>query len=686
MKKLLVLLVLVGSVAFGQLSGPYTIGVGGSYTTIAAAITDLNTNGVSGAVVFSLIDAAYSETGANLVINVTTNAPTVTNTITFKPASSIQPNITISGCVSTAGASQYSGFSVNGTSYITIDGSNNGTSSQDLTFTMNDGTNGRNVIQLYGNCDNVTIKNINISYQSPMVTANSSRGIYLNGQSTGACDNFTVQNCNIGDATNTPYYATGITGSSGSLIYCTNITIKDNNLYGRIRPVYFFYVGVTSTTSEISNNNIYTYGGLNATTTYFSIFNTWGGTVNIFNNRMPVMTTNNTVTSGVFGISNLSAQSGAVCNIYNNFIGGNLSFTGTGVPSVIALMYLQDNGTYNVYHNTFSFPSVSNSTERSCIHISGTSAVVNLQNNILVNSTDATNAYCIWKSNGTLTSDWNNLYVSGASANVGFVAAAAKQTLANWQSSGFDANSKSGAVVFTSATDLHLDVTALPNYNLVGTPQSSPYDFDIDNDLRDATYPYIGADESAVLLPVELTSFTAVARGKNVELKWATATEHNNLGFDIEKSVNGVWSKIGFVSGAGNSNAPKEYGYVDAVNENATYSYRLKQIDQDGKFTYNNAIEVHVNAAVNSYQLAQNFPNPFNPATTIRFSVPQMENASVKVYDVTGREVVTLFNGVAAPGQVYNVQFNGAGLASGIYFYVLQTQSYRDVKKMSLLK
>ncbi|NUN71166.1 MAG: T9SS type A sorting domain-containing protein, partial [Bacteroidetes bacterium] len=86
------------------------------------------------------------------------------------------------------------------------------------------------------------------------------------------------------------------------------------------------------------------------------------------------------------------------------------------------------------------------------------------------------------------------------------------------------------------------------------------------------------------------------------------------------------------------------------------------------------------------YELSQNYPNPFNPTTSIRFAVPTTEQATVKVYDMAGREVAVLFNQVAAAGQIYNVQFTGTGLASGIYLYVLQTQSYREVKKMSLLK
>ncbi|PJA96806.1 MAG: hypothetical protein CO129_04565 [Ignavibacteriales bacterium CG_4_9_14_3_um_filter_34_10] len=540
MKKIILVLFVLTTSLFAQLSGTYTVGSGGNYTTIEDAITALNSNGVSGPVVFSLTDATYSETGANLVINVTTNAPTATNTVTFKPAASTTPVVTFSGCTTAAGASQYTGFAVNGTSYITIDGSNtDGGSTKDMTFTMNDGSNGRIVIQLYGNCDNVTVKNLNITYQTPMSTANSTRGIYLNGQSSGACDNFTTQNCTIGSATLTPYYAVGVTGNGGSGIYCTNVNVKNNILYGRIRPVYFYYVGTTGTTSEISNNTIYTYGGANSTTTYTIFLNNWAGTVNIFNNQIPVMTTNNTVTNGIFGISALSAQAGATCNIYNNFLGGNVAASGSGIPSVIALMYLQDNGIYNVYYNSFYFPSLTNQdTRRVALNISGSSAAVTLRNNILINETDAANAYCIYKSNGTLTSDYNDLYVSGANANVGYLTSNRK-TLADWQTAtSQDANSKSVAVNFTDAANgnLHLTGASIGDNDLAGKYISS-YTTDMDGDTRDLYYPYMGADEQSTKL-----SLLAVDGDLSDASYMTLATKQNsNAGFggdiDVSKIV-----------------------------------------------------------------------------------------------------------------------------------------------------
>ncbi len=496
-------LIAVTAMADGM-SGTYKVGTtetAPNFTSLSAAVTALNTNGVAGDVTLE-ITSDLAETAP--VALATTNG---NFTIKIKPAATVTPTITFSGCVSTTGATQYTGFTINGTSNVIIDGSNTASgTTKDLTFKMNDATNGRNVIQLYGNCDNVTIMNINVIYQSPMSTSTSTRGVYLNGQSTGACDNFTLQNCTIGDLTNIPFYAAGITGSSGSLIYCTNINIKDNQLYGRIRPVYLYYVGTTGTVSEISGNSIYTRGGANGTTTYTIMWNTWAGTLNIKNNHIPELTVANTSgTSGVYGISGLTAATGSVVNMYNNYIGGINGSLGASVPSVFSLMYIQDAATYYIYNNTFVYQNMLNATERSNIHISGNGCIVNLKNNLILNYTDAANAYCIWKSNGTLVSNYNDLYVSGATANIGYVGGAAKQTLSAWQT-GFtpnnDLNSKSVNVNFSSSFtgDFNLTGASIDDYNLA-VPRQATILTDIAGTNR-AALTYAGAYEAGDLTTV----------------------------------------------------------------------------------------------------------------------------------------------------------------------------------------
>ncbi len=85
------------------------------------------------------------------------------------------------------------------------------------------------------------------------------------------------------------------------------------------------------------------------------------------------------------------------------------------------------------------------------------------------------------------------------------------------------------------------------------------------------------------------------------------------------------------------------------------------------------------------YSLSQNFPNPFNPVTNIKFYLPLDGNVSFKVYDIFGKEVENYSGGFMRKGS-YNVQFNGENLASGIYFYSLKAGSYFDRKKMILIK
>ena len=188
-------------------------------------------------------------------------------------------------------------------------------------------------------------------------------------------------------------------------------------------------------------------------------------------------------------------------------------------------------------------------------------------------------------------------------------------------------------------------------------------------------------------LPVELTSFTASASNEQIRLNWETSTELNNFGFEVERLIgdSNLWKKIGFVEGHGNSNSPKEYSFSDRSVYSGKYAYRLKQIDTDGKFKYSSAVEVNLGAPSN-FGLSQNYPNPFNPSTTIKFGYDKNTEAQLKVYDVLGNEVVNLFNGVAEGGKVYQINFDGSALSSGVYYYKLTCDNKTEIKKMMLLK
>ncbi len=193
----------------------------------------------------------------------------------------------------------------------------------------------------------------------------------------------------------------------------------------------------------------------------------------------------------------------------------------------------------------------------------------------------------------------------------------------------------------------------------------------------------------SIPLPVELTSFTAVLQGTSALLNWATATETNNSGFQIERSIegSGVWIEVAFVNGAGTSSSPKTYSYEDKNLAPGAYVYRMKQVDNDGASKYYTATMPKVDAGVsNALQLGGNFPNPFNPTTNIQFSVPENGYASLKVYNMLGQEVATLFSGMATAGHFIPATFNASRLASGIYFARLQYNGKSLVQRMLMTK
>jgi hypothetical protein len=195
-------------------------------------------------------------------------------------------------------------------------------------------------------------------------------------------------------------------------------------------------------------------------------------------------------------------------------------------------------------------------------------------------------------------------------------------------------------------------------------------------------------------LPVELVSFTATVNGNNIVLEWSTATEINNYGFEIERAVIETqhvsslrWNKIGFVEGHGNSFSPKEYSFTDSPQGGAKFNYRLKQIDFDGRYEYSNIAEVDVGIPA-QYELKQNYPNPFNPQTKIVYRLPVDGFVTLKVFDVLGREVVSLVSENKKAGS-YEITFDsgtGSGLASGVYICKISSANYSSSIKMLVVK
>lgn len=187
------------------------------------------------------------------------------------------------------------------------------------------------------------------------------------------------------------------------------------------------------------------------------------------------------------------------------------------------------------------------------------------------------------------------------------------------------------------------------------------------------------------IIPVELVSFNALLSGNNVVLSWKTASELNNSGFEIQrKTENSNWNKIGFVQGAGTSTESRSYSFSDPYSGQGTVSYRLKQIDFDGTSVFSEVVTVDLSTPT-EFKLNQNFPNPFNPSTTVSFTIPKASAVKLIIYNQIGQKVGELVNKNLEAGS-YSYNWNAENHSSGMYFYELQANDFKSVRKMTLIK
>ncbi|MDR3610339.1 MAG: T9SS type A sorting domain-containing protein, partial [Ignavibacteriaceae bacterium] len=200
------------------------------------------------------------------------------------------------------------------------------------------------------------------------------------------------------------------------------------------------------------------------------------------------------------------------------------------------------------------------------------------------------------------------------------------------------------------------------------------------------------------LLPLELKVFNATVRQDAVQLVWNTSTEINNYGFEIQRTLHSQsptdlnWEILGFIKGSGNSNSVKQYSFLDkSILKNGSYYYRLKQVDFDGQYKYYNSAVVDVSFINQSYSLENNYPNPFNPVTVIKYSLSFDSKVKLTIYNALGQTVRELISEIQQSG-IHEIKFDGLNLPSGVFYYSILAASldgkqvYTNSKKMILLK
>lgn len=194
-----------------------------------------------------------------------------------------------------------------------------------------------------------------------------------------------------------------------------------------------------------------------------------------------------------------------------------------------------------------------------------------------------------------------------------------------------------------------------------------------------------------VKVPVELVSFTSsVTPYEGVVLEWETASEVNNLGFHVLRSVKEDGDYVKITESMIEPSRNGLYSFNDnKVVAGRTYYYKIEDISKDGTRTQHGPVEAKA-PVPEVYKLAQNFPNPFNPTTTIRFDLPEVANVKLEIYNILGQKVRTLIDGKMDPGfhtEHWDGQNDfGLRVSSGVYYYRISAGEFNAVKKMALLK
>ncbi len=177
-------------------------------------------------------------------------------------------------------------------------------------------------------------------------------------------------------------------------------------------------------------------------------------------------------------------------------------------------------------------------------------------------------------------------------------------------------------------------------------------------------------------LPVELTTFTATANGNVADLRWETASETNNTGFEVQMDNGSGFAFVDFVQGAGTTLEATSYAFRVADLAAGSYRFRLKQVDLDGSFEFSPVVELSV--APNGYAFSAT--SSFRSEAVVDLSVERAQDVTVAVYNLLGRRVATLMSGTV-DGSV-SLRLDGGSLASGVYFVRAEGETFSATRQV----
>ncbi len=532
-----------------SLSGVYHVGVAGTYTTLTAAVNAYNTACLLGPVTFLLDDPTYPSETFPITVKYNSYANAV-NTLTIMPSG----NTTISGAL--AGGNGL--FFLNGARYVTVDGSNSGTTSQNLTWQNTSGVANAYVMRL-GNASttitatNNTIKNCIIIAGGTTVQnfgVISGSGTAFLGVAECPLINNTIQNNNISNA-EYGMYLNGFSSTADS-----NWTINNNTVTAGRWALALYYMQ----NSNIATNTITVTSNL--TTIAAILLNGAFYNTNVYGNKINGVV--NTSANGAYGLYLVVNNGSSGVNIFNNFI-SNCAGTGAAALANNGYGIYAAFGTgYNIVENSVNMgtnqTAGTGTSAAMCINGVTLPGAMNIIDNIFSNNQTAAvpvaSRYSIYSANPNTifgTINYNDYYTQTGN-NLGFLGGNRANLAAIQAGFGGNLNSINLMPTFVSPTDLHLQILA-SNAGLNAGLFIVGVTTDIDGDTR--LSPTIGADELILCpLPIAGTPITCVGTTTNL----------------TDPTTGGVWSSV---AGTGTANVGTS-GIVTGVTAGTvTISYTI---------------------------------------------------------------------------------------------------------------
>ena len=499
------------------------------------------------------------------------------------------------------------------------------------------------------------------------------------------------------------YYNSGVLAVGLENVY--NNTIHD--LTNNSNSVCVGMNMSNSNTSNTHEKNVY--GNLIYNIISDSIAQTGGiqvskpGVANIFANRIYNIITKGSYTA--FGVY-FNGANNSNCNIYNNMISEIYApFQNTSL-GVIGLV-IESSDTVNLSYNTIYMDSSSTGVNSGnfAMYIAGFSNTT-LKNNIVVNKftpTGSGQTIAIYKEAGVTynsASNNNNIFVpAGASNFYYFDGNSFHSTFAGFQTavSPADTNSFSENSPFknVSTNPYDLDMkTTIPTLCDGGAMPIAGITTDIHGTTRNVSTPDVGADEFELKNPVTAAptlvypANNAVLVEVNPLMNWDEVT--NATMYHIQLSTDSTFgSTLVDVDTLTSSELQLPNNFL-AINTKYYWRVSGKNGIGEGPFSSvwnftTGVTNIEPSSVPIVYELYQNYPNPFNPSTKIKFDIPKAGFVSLKVYDITGREVASLVNKDLVASR-YEVEWNGSRFASGVYFIRINAGDFVKVQKMMLIK